>query len=120
MVHRVVDVLTHLHKAFAAACELVIEWVSKTRQLLLWNQVMPGVAHVLESAVIEVRPHAATNHKATGLLEKSKLIREPFSKLIPLGISVGSLNFGASLGALLRHIHHVCDPGGDGFDQHLR
>ena len=80
---------------------------------------MSRVAHVLDGAVIEIRPHRAAGAQPAGLLEYLELVGETLLNLIPLGITIRSFRVSSRLGPLFGDIHHVSDPCSDGFDQDL-
>src|SRR5580698_11519424 len=112
MVHGVVHILAYFHETFAAAGELMVEGMRQPREFLLWDQVMGGVAHMPDGAVIKVIPHHASGAESTRLLEDFELIGKALLHFIPLGIPIGSLCAGTCLGAFLGNVHHVSDPGG--------
>src|SRR5271170_219760 len=97
----------------------MVEGMRKPRKLLLRNQMMSRVAHVLDGAVIEIGPHRAASAQAASLLEYLELIGEALVHLIPLGIAIGSFGVSSRLGALFGDVHHVSNPCRDRFDEDL-
>src|SRR5262249_37785265 len=76
--------------------------------------------HVLNGAVIEIRPHGAACTEAASLLEQGHLVDCSLLEFVPLGIAIRCLSIGTRLRTRFGDIHHVSDPGGNRLDENLR
>jgi len=68
-VHGVVDILADLNIALSATGELMVEGVCEPREFLLRDQVVSCISHVLDGAVIKIRPHRAADAEPSSFFE---------------------------------------------------
>ena len=115
----VVDVLSDFEVSFATAGKLVVERHREIGHLLLVDQVMRDVAQRLHYTVILTRVDQFADSKCGELLLEIKLVHRMLVELPPGGLLVLLLERPLLAPPLFHLVHHVHDPGGDRFHQHL-
>src|ERR1035438_2273249 len=106
--------------SLTAARELVVKRMRHFGELSLRYQVMGDSSQLLDRAVIEEIPHPFTRAESPQLFLQADVIGELLLRLVPLRISMRTVDRPLSLGVCLCLIHQIRNPGRNRFDEHLR